>query len=361
MKRLLFVVLAACTLALLAMVGVAVADGGPHGGYTPTTDGCAGCHRAHTAQAPLLLTAPVGELCLSCHGSTATGADTNVADGVYTDRDLTPGEGEGVVGRGLKGGGFLNTLMNTDFSAAAASSASTSAHTYDGALGTAWGNGPISSGPGLADFSLECTNCHDPHGNGNYRILRPIPTNSGAAAGVAVPEETTKTYTISSAAGVYFGQGYPLFGDPASSARSDMPPEYQDLSDWCSACHTRYLALPNSARTDSGDTIFAYRHMAGYETSGSLGGVCTNCHTSVPELKEGITFNDGQFRHDVECMTCHVAHGTSASMAPNPTGFAGTVPWPDGSDTPSGDARSSLLRVDGRGVCQGCHNKSPAP
>jgi len=34
---------------------------------------------------------------------------------------------------------------------------------------------------------------------------------------------------------------------------------------------------------------------------------------------------------------------------------SGAVAWPDNSTTPSGNARSSLLRLDNRGVCVQCH------
>ncbi len=48
-----------------------------------TADTCAGCHRAHTAQSDtLLMKSSVTELCLSCHGGGATGATTNVVNGV---------------------------------------------------------------------------------------------------------------------------------------------------------------------------------------------------------------------------------------------------------------------------------------
>jgi hypothetical protein len=56
---------------------------------------------------------------------------------------------------------------------------------------------------------------------------------------------------------------------------------------------------------------------------------------------------------NVGCLSCHVAHGSSATMGTN----SGAVPWPGGGTTPAGNARSSLLRVDNRGVCQSCHNK----
>lgn len=71
--------------------------------------------------------------------------------------------------------------------------------------------------------------------------------------------------------------------------------------------------------------------------------------------------------HDwIECLTCHRAHGTDATMS----GFAGATLRPtliegyntvipdSGTDDgvpPTGD--SALLRADNRGVCERCHNK----
>ena len=57
-------------LALVAVLGLSVnvarADNGPHGGYTPTTDACAGCHRAHTGVGdPLLKASTSYALCIS--------------------------------------------------------------------------------------------------------------------------------------------------------------------------------------------------------------------------------------------------------------------------------------------------------
>src|SRR3990172_7522836 len=84
-------------LALLIAVGAlwlflaalpALADGGPHvadtnsGVSTLTAEGCASCHRAHTAQASYLLVSEVPDLCINCHGSAGVGATTDVANGV---------------------------------------------------------------------------------------------------------------------------------------------------------------------------------------------------------------------------------------------------------------------------------------
>ncbi len=179
----------------------ALADNGPHGGYTSLTDACAGCHRAHTAAAArLLIDTPIA-LCFTCHDSASTGADTNVTDGIYLERDGNPEfPVEGMVNRGLKAGGFQNALIDTDrvITTVAVITPTTSGHLYDASTGTVWGNGAIGSGPGALNFSLSCVSCHDPHGGGNYRILRPIPTGSGAGIPITVTDEISKTYTVSS-------------------------------------------------------------------------------------------------------------------------------------------------------------------
>ena len=284
------------------------ADNGPHSGFGPVTDACAGCHRAHTGQGGYLLLSTGTALCESCHGTPGTGADTNVWDGVYVERDgVTEAPAEGVAGRGLRGGGFANALIDSYLDDTASSAASTSAHTFDGSSGTMWGNGAIGSGPG-GSLALGCTNCHNPHGRAGtggtatYRILRAVPTGSGGS-GVEISDEITKIYTVADANNNYMQESYGFLASP--------------LTNWCSQCHTRYRAPGDSGHTDSGDPIFAYRHS---------------------------TVN-------VSCVKCHVSHGSSAPMGPS----SGAVRWPDGSAEPNGDARSSLLRLANRGVCAHCH------
>ena len=296
-------VLVAIVWMMLADAQRVAANKGPHGGYSATTDACAACHRTHTAGGSRLLISPSPAFCTTCHGSTGLGADTNVEDGVYLARDpQTENPDEGVAGRGLRGGGFLNAQMDTDEDGNTTSLAVTSAH--DSNTDIMWGNGAIGSGAGTSGVTVDCVSCHDPHGNSNYRILRSIPLYSNAAGSVNVPDVAPTVYTIASSTGNYSGENYGAIAT--------------DLSQWCSQCHTRYHASMGSGHTYSGDNIFSYRHPTDM----------------------------------VSCVKCHVAHGTTATM----TGAAGqNVLFPDGSSAASDNARSSLLRLDERKVCYSCH------
>ena len=182
MKKLLFA-LALGLILVLALATVAMADNGPHGGFSATTDACAGCHRAHSAKFgsnSLLITDPEA-LCMSCHDG--LGAGTNVKDGVYTQAgsNVYTGGGanakvEGTDGASLFGGGFTNALMATVWSGAttanpafnAISKLTTSSHGM-AVSGTVWGSGANNTPNG--SMVLECTSCHNPHGNSGFTNL----------------------------------------------------------------------------------------------------------------------------------------------------------------------------------------------
>lgn len=312
--RLLIVCLALPILMILA-VGTVWADGGPHGGYGPVTDACAGCHRAHTGVgAYLLKTTTTTGLCLTCHNG--SGATTNVVDGVAQGTS-----------QGLKAGGFTNAIMDTSFGGAATSLPVSSKHLVDGTAGTMWGNGPIGSGVSVSGtIALDCASCHDPHGNAStthtptYRLLKPIPEASGVispAVGVDVTYTlgVSATYTVGSATNLYWA------ASGVTWTAAYEAPQKDALSQWCSQCHTRYLAVSGSAQiTPTTDSIFTWRH----RTTSSSG--------------------------STSCVRCHVSHGSTAAM----TGLAASEPWPGGSTAPRD---GTLLRLDNRGVCEACHHK----
>lgn len=399
-------------------------DNAIHGPWMETPESCARCHRTHSAVADDLLTMGKDELCLFCHGTEAGLAQTNVIDGVLR-LDLKP----------LRGGGFEQTLMNTStnagdflhgewmFPVSSTAQDTTSKHTL-GVEATIWGawnaagNGNETANAGDTNTVLQCVSCHDPHAYGvTYRMLTRRPEGAGVAKHPAeggdpwtqrvfVTDQLTfaannplsdilsyttddysnteignKTWTGSewevekihlssyAAPGVLDGNGTPL----EVLSRGAMVPMYsQQLSEWCASCHDRYHAqkvgfgAPGS--TDNGDLIFGFQHKTGddtpvwdevdgrYETSSCGYG----CHNSAL----------------LNCVECHVAHGTSAQMGASVT----AMPWPGegaiGDDTYGtlvedvraeftgatdfdGETRSNLLRIDNRGVCQNpnCHPK----
>jgi predicted CXXCH cytochrome family protein len=362
-------VVAGLALALLAVVGsgggTALADGGPHvssvGDATP--DKCAGCHRIHTGQNEFLLKAAgtIQQFCYTCHGTGGAGSSLSVQNGTYYGTHDRSAPNSSV---GLRAGGFEQARINTtdptiptatpappvSISVLPTAQNVNSAHAIDGTTaGTMWGNGAIDSGAGPS-FALDCTSCHDPHGNGNYRILRTIPTGSGGG-GYAVPDTYPKTatdYTVSN----YFDMSFGLA--PAKYAGTAPPPAGQsilvDTSRWCAQCHTRYLAIRHgptpaeSSREDSGDNIFTYRHTsAGYSVS-----IPTPAPSGSPQATPSTSYVNRA------CITCHAAHGSNAQMTGT---LSSTVPWPGGSlvNPPNDTERASMLKMDNRGMCKKCH------
>ena len=235
---------AAVWLFLLAIP--AFADGGPHistlnNGTGPgglTSDSCAGCHRAHTAQAAYLLKEEVPGLCLSCHDSAGAGATTDVEGGLqYVP--ATGGERSGTTLGALRAGGFKNAFIASDSAARKATSALvpdlmakvpvrsapqavTSKHMSLTSLASAtvWGNGAYGTGAG-GTTTLNCTSCHNPHGNGQYRILNKQPAGEGGnAVFPAVDAIVTDGPTLVPVAGVYPTRNYTVQQwNPTTSTR----------------------------------------------------------------------------------------------------------------------------------------------
>jgi hypothetical protein len=243
----------------------------------------------------------------------------------------------------------------------------------------AWGNDGIGTGAGPT-VTMSCADCHNPHGNGNYRILNPIPQPGSILAGTFVPIAApgavvtdaalpaagdTRNYTVLQVKGTVGSPAtYLLYASQveaaaASGTFNDIPGNYgptggdywhvrvpwnsatgaadapngipggltpfnDQMDAWCSACHSRYHAAPGSPIDDSGDSIYRFRHQTGGRTT---------------------------------CTTCHVSHGSNARME---GAFSTTMTFPDGSSVSydiggtTGDSR--LLKVDNRGTCQLCHD-----
>lgn len=358
MKRSLLLVAGAAAAWLLVFAVPALADNGPHmmgAGTTPDT--CAGCHRLHTAPNARLLKVDGTALCYTCHGADGSGASTDVQSGVqYSATARPPAAGVTQLGA-LRGGGFSYALIDSANPAAypgqnvpvlEAGQPVTSTHSVNSSNVVAWGN--TIEGAAAPQFGttipLRCGSCHDPHGNGYYRILRPKPSGSGISrtsttnGGVGILDVATKAYTTTNYWSVgdsnatapappYTGAYAPPVNMPFNGIAANTgtgQPLVSGIASWCSTCHTRYLAPSGSAQTPlAGDAIFTYRHTSNREISST-----------------------GNARN---CVQCHVAHGSNAVMG-GP--HSGNVNNPDNTPDPGG---SKLLRINNRGVCQVCHNK----
>ena len=419
MKKL-SIILAMAAIVVLATAGSAFANFGPHGGYALDTDACAGCHRAHTSfsdvqwqdagknnHSALLVSSAskMKDFCYACHGNDAPGAATNVQAGRY---DSGPAGSTGSltnssVDTTLNGGGFdtIPTGVLTQIS-------TTSMHDMD--LGSItdpmWGAG--SSAP--VGVNLTCTDCHDPHGSSNYRILKdsvngvtvggyvgdvPQPTvfsseknypaggwekhSPGAAQmAVYVPNYTSPEYRYAAGANA---------GDPARS-----------MSTWCSACHQAYDDGVASSYDYKGYESADASRVAGvlkpgaapmvgarvrhrHKVNVTLGAVKVTggwgadavTSTVLPLERTGVVDPDARGTWSTTdylgCLTCHRAHGTAATMKgwanASMVTTAASVPvtwYPAQISVPTTGGvnpnfSSALLRADNRGVCELCHNK----
>jgi len=322
MKKYLWLMALVVVLAL-GTASLVSADGGPHGGYTATTDACAGCHRAHTAPNARLLVQTSYNLCMTCHGSAGSGANTNVDDGIYlATRDDAPGGADENVGfanftdGNLLGGGF--SLYK--------GVAITSSHDPTGTEDMSWGYG-VARGTtaALAGSNLSCASCHDPHGSSNYRIMKE--TINGVAVSVAQVDELAKDYDTEN-----WGTG---------------------MSEVCAACHDDY----HQTAADQGSTLdgATYTHRVDMQWDAQYAGAVNPETTgmggfTVPlALTDDVAVGDGV----VVCQTCHLPHGTSAAMS----GFAAGAYDPAGALGPIPSVDSALLRLDNRGTCEVCHQK----
>ncbi len=354
------IVCAAAFFLTIAITSIAKANGGPHGDYTTTTDACAGCHRIHTGQTEYLLQANDEEaLCLSCHGAGATGANTNVEDGLFAaiNTSSTVGMLSSTVNSPLIAGGFVNYK----------GSAVTSKHNVGDGITLTWGYSGTVAGTvptrgvakGLKSGTLECSSCHNPHGSTNYRLLNTSYNSLGTTV-TKVDEGSSKNYT-----------------------KEHWAP---DMGNACDTCHTAYHALRTgftygysvNTRYDPTLGITTTTRFAVTGTGAAPFSHATDRTTSKGPNLETIGFSKGDgitvalpladkyyitetlfvptatANTRIVCETCHLVHGSSAAM----TGFAAGGPTGTGSIpgmTTSSD--SALLRADNRGVCEACHQK----
>ncbi|MDP2181531.1 MAG: cytochrome c3 family protein [Actinomycetota bacterium] len=403
-KRMILLAVFAAIVVIALTPSVALANFSIHGGYEMDTDACAGCHRAHTAASSITWTRSDGlsegsallistaseiyEFCYTCHDAVSLGADTNVEEGIYE------GTLYGTQFAQLNGGGFEATLYPAQ-------------HMYTGATWEIYGGatvpdilGNLKDGP---QIEMSCSTCHDVHGSSNYRLLKDVVNGrsvggyDGAASGYTPNDPKPTPWVVSTEPGYPSGgwllhapgaaqvAGYiPDYTEPMYAKAPDLalpagPDTDKGMSGWCASCHIQYMQRSGAVLdTDPGlgETLVADA-LLGYDSNDGFGAVTRHRHpvnvelsvfkgvrpliigTNPLPLAHGAGDASTQDSTDwMECLTCHVAHGSNTTM----TGYANvadtTDPLPDsgtGGVMPTGS--NALLRMDNRAVCESCHNK----
>lgn len=412
-RRTFLFVAAVLALAVLIVPALAFANAGVHGNYAMDTDQCAGCHRAHTApssttwvdknnrtNSALLLGsyAELYQFCLTCHGASAQGADTNVEEGVLETR-TGDGLNKGTPGGALLSGpfGVPNPVPDANgdfFTVDYQGKRVTSKHDYFGASWGAYGGGLFSMtatatysgsllpsvGVGASLIKMDCGTCHDVHGTSNYRLLK----NQvyGVTVGGYDPSNNPTPYVRSNE------PGFPVNGFVLHSANAGYTPNYttpmyvkgttQDkgMSGWCVGCHTYYMGKRDNTNGDASiatqytaDSFFGnvirHRHPVNVPLSNFAGPQAAAVSASdeatrLPLAKDFAPGTNPATSSDdwVDCLTCHYAHGTTATMSGYANVADPTAQVPDSGDggvAPTDD--SALLRQNNRFACESCHNK----
>ncbi len=187
--------------------------------------------------------------------------------------------------------------------------------------------------------SVECTDCHDPHGNANYRNLKTIDSD---------PEQGPLAYVDPATAGLdkyrRSSIGYVKnFGDKLCGQCHDLGSADSTLS-----TSGRYLRHPSSNEDmlitiAAGDGHSDPQHWVSGEGSGfDVYGI------SVPRVPFAVGTADNyatatsvSVDNEVFCLSCHKAHGSTHAFG---------MIWPYGT-------RDALASSSG---CNQCHNVSQA-
>lgn len=165
---------------------------------------------------------------------------------------------------------------------------------------------PTSPNGTYPSMHLTCTSCHDPHGNGNFRLLY----GSGQTS-------RSDGYDFTFSAPAPLADGISLYGAPESSGNHTS---YRSgVSDWCGSCHGLYHRGNSSAfrhGTDrslggSRSSIYNAYRGTGYEdgdgSDAYLPLVPVEDASGLGTSYTGPVSSSSQFG----CLSCHRAHASS--------------------------------------------------
>jgi predicted CXXCH cytochrome family protein len=146
---------------------------------------------------------------------------------------------------------------------------------------------PVIPPGGTIPVDLDCVTCHDPHGNANYRNLRPDPTSTGLPP-VAVTVNETVLANGSNPSSVY--------------VQSNLV-DKSGMSAWCNQCHASdpgagSLSGHPTDRTIWGAVFADYAYWSGP--------IANRVRVENPADNAVPSTDDRVF-----CLSCHKAHGSA--------------------------------------------------
>lgn len=312
---------------------------------------CGGCHTMHNSQngvpvdtlhpngnAYLLKYATPSDLCLSCH-ATSRGAVFG------TDPLLPPAE---------KGGGNFVFLLEDNINDGHNGHLSPipgnfAGHNINAPSRGVGPDGTLLNSPGgnFPSSRMECSSCHDPHGNTNFRLLY----------GIGAIQDGI--YTFSN-------------GAPEAEARSYNSTEtnashtayHSGMSAWCGNCHGNF-------HNEAGGRL---EHPSGSNLGGTIANIY-NTYNGTADLTGGsqataylaaVPFEDPanttssttgpSASSQVFCLTCHRPHASSAPNAGR-WDFGVTLLEEDGVESGSYAIPDPYASVHQRSLCNKCHVK----
>lgn len=292
-------------LVLVLTAALAVASAA-HAFHSKGVANCASCHTMHNSEngmpvnpSPdnnyLLISNSATDICLSCH------LEDNGSVWAYNTMNPAPqlGSGNFIFGEAAN----INDAPDGNLVPLAGShgihncsAPSRNVHTDPLHVTAPGGTYPAAA--------LGCTSCHDPHGNGNFRMLRGV---GNVPAG---------DYYFDSPAPV--AEGLSLTGQ--SESRTLHTAYQSGWTSWCANCHGNYHEHnPNGFEHPVDEVLTADVRIsyALYDGAGNpLGGnSATSYLPEVPfeELTMTTTGTNGPTPlSKITCISCHRAHGSSA-------------------------------------------------
>ncbi|AVX31288.1 cytochrome c3 family protein [Carboxydocella sp. JDF658] len=295
----------------------------PHDYYDQNLGACASCHVTHAAEGPKLLTQKTGtRTCLVCHDGTQS--KYNVLNGTVT----LPGSVLAPTSSGPFG--TLPPASNTTAEVYAAvyydyngSAAITAVPTSVHNVGTPHGEAP---GEMIYDSffmarQLDCTSCHNPHDNGNYRLLKSlVGSSSGEQTNAIIGYAVTDTGT-----------------------NQEIPKYVSGTVYFCGTCHSDF-----NQKAGSGHRLAKFTEQTGYDLNANSIDFVMHA-VNIPNSYNGLTPR-GNYPYEngnlVVCLTCHRAHGTTVV---------------EQNITRSGRLSTALKRAPGMVICEDCHQKTDNP